>query len=165
MTTYCAVGDLLTGNIPLATYTDPTKYVQDAADEIDSKIGFVYETPIDIVDPTPVPRPARLLLKRLNTFLATGRLLMAADAGGENDRLHAYGYSLVQEATVALDQIASGQIIIEGAVPINTGDDTQVTTIIVNNLDSESNVEAFYNRVANPAYLYGYGTFGESLVR
>jgi hypothetical protein len=156
MATYSEVGDLLNGNIPLPDYVDKQKFVQDAADEIDSKIGFIYVTPIDISDSSDVPRPARLLLKRINNFLATGRLLMAVDAGGEDDRLHAYGWSLVQEATVALSQIASGEIYLKGADPVNVGEDAIITSIIVNNLDVESNVEAFYDRVMNPAYFFGY---------
>jgi len=165
MTAYSAVTDLLTGNIPVPAYLTPQKFVDDAADEIDSKIGFLYQTPIDIVteydpeSPTSVPRPARLLLKRINNFLASGRLLLAAAAGQEDSQLHAYGWSLIQEATAALNQIASGEIPIEGAVKVDTGDAAAVTAIIINNLDPESSVEAFYNRIANPDYVYSWESY------
>ncbi|HWI68184.1 MAG TPA: hypothetical protein VNS88_07365, partial [Nitrospiraceae bacterium] len=71
---YSEVTDLLTGNVPTPAYLSPQKYVDDAADEIDSKIGFVYETPIDVTysSSNPVTRPVRLLLKRINNFLASG---------------------------------------------------------------------------------------------
>lgn len=153
---YSAVGDLLTGNVPTPAALSPSKYVDDAADEIDSKIGFLYQTPIDVSEVSAVPRPARLLLKRINNFLASGRLLMAAASAQEDSQVHAYGWSLVKEGTAALDQIASGAILIEGAVKLDTGDDAAVTGIIVDNIDSESNVEAYYDRIANPFYLYGY---------
>jgi hypothetical protein len=39
---YSAVTDLLTGDLPLPSYVSPVKFVDDAADEIDSKIGFLY---------------------------------------------------------------------------------------------------------------------------
>jgi len=157
MATYSEVEDLLTGNIPMPDYVNKDKYVQDAADEIDSKIGFVYVTPVDISETSDVPRPARLLLKRINNFLASGRLIMAVAAGGEDDRLHAYGWSLVQDATAALNSIASGEIYLKGADPVNVGEDAIITSIIVDNLDPESNVEAFYNRVMNPTYFYSPG--------
>lgn len=157
MTAYSAITDLLTGNIPTPASLDPQKFVDDAADEIDSKIGFLYQTPIDVSGTSLVPRPARLLLKRINNFLASGRLLMAAAAAQEDSQLHAYAWSLVQEATAAVNQIADGTIPLEGATKLDTGDSGAVTAVIINNLDSESNVEAYYNRIANPAYSYGYG--------
>lgn len=163
---YCADTDLMLGNIPLPNYISATKYVSDAADEIDSRIGFVYQTPVDLDQNDPTTRPARLLLKRINAHLATGRLILALDAGGEDDRLHAYGYSLVQESIEALASIAEGKISLEGALPVED-DSPRVSTVIVNNIDEESNVEAFYDRVASPTYGYGpfYGGLGESLVR
>lgn len=153
MAAYCLVTDLLTGNIPVPANLEPQKYVDDAADEIDSKIGFVYTTPIDVTSGSEVPRPARLLLKRINVHLATGRLLLAAAAGQEESQLHAYGWSLIKEANGALDQIASGAIPITGA-DLLPGNEEVVTAVIVNNLDPESSVEAFYNRIANPNYSF-----------
>jgi hypothetical protein len=128
----------------------PTSYVNDAADEIDSKIGFVYSTPVDMSDPGPTSRPARLLLKRLNVFLASGRMLLAVASPGEEDQLHQYGLYLVKEATNTLDMIANGKIILDGATTIDT---TQPPTVpLIDNLDSESQVEAFYDRISNPLY-------------
>ena len=45
---YSAVTDLLVGDITLGSTVNAEKYVQDAADEMDSKLGFIYETPIDL---------------------------------------------------------------------------------------------------------------------
>lgn len=152
---YCNTTDLLTGNIPTPAALDTQKIVNDAADEIDSQIGFVYKTPINVEDVVwnPVVRPVRLLLKRLNVNLATGRLVLAADAAGEEDKLHAYGWSLIREVNAALKSIARGDITLEGAELV---DDTFVspTAPLIYNEDPESSVEAFYNRIANPSYSY-----------
>lgn len=165
MVAYCAVSDLLLGKIPTPAALDPAKYVQDAADEIDSKIGHLYETPIDLTEllvPPPVPlvdgglkvsRPTRLLLKRINAHLASGRLLLAVAAPEEQRQLHAYAWSLVKEATAALDLIAAGDISLDGVDPINTTEGP-VAKPLISNLDAESNVESFYDRIANPAYVY-----------
>jgi hypothetical protein len=72
----------------------------------------------------------------------------------EDTRLHAYGYSLVQDAQLALAQIASGELVLE-LPPVEGADvEVAVTAPLIDNVDSESNVEAFYDRIANPSYFY-----------
>lgn len=151
---YCETDDLLLGNIPLPSYINSQKVIDDAADEIDSKVGYLYTTPLDVSDPGPLARPARLLLKRINSHLASGRLILALASPEENRNLHAYGWSLVKESLVALDALASGEIVIEGAVPAAGAATPAVTAPMIYNEDSESNVEAFYNRIADPHYVY-----------
>lgn len=160
---YSAKADLLVGSIPLPGYLDADKYVDDAADEIDSKLGFVYETPIPVAEGAEgqAPRPVRLLLKRINNFLATGRLLLAVDSGGEEVRLHAYGQKLVEDATIALDAIVKGEIDLHDVTLVQV-DRLVQTTPIINNLDEESAVEAFYDRVVNPNYA-GFGFGGRTI--
>ena len=153
MAAYCTTDDLLTGNIPTPAYLSPQKYVDDAANEIDSKIGFIYETPVDISPSSPVSRPAILLLQRLNAHLASGRLLMAASAGQEESQVHAYGWQLVKDATLALAELASGSPELDGAPKLPVGDQ-KVTAPLVSNKDAESNVEAFYDRIANPSFSF-----------
>jgi hypothetical protein len=158
--TYSSVEDLLTGNVPLPTYLDPQKFVNDAAKEIDSKIGFLYVTPVNVSTDIekPVSRPVRLLLERINNHLASGRLLMALDSAGEDTRVHAYALRLVDEASMALEAIASGKIDLDGAPKLDEGDDVRPTSVLIGNLDAESNVEAFYDRIANPNFpLAGFG--------
>lgn len=148
---YCTVQDLLIGDIPTGGQLDPLKYVNDAADEIDSKIGFQYETPVDVAS---VPRPVVLLLKRLNAHLASGRLILAATISAEDERLNAYGQNLVDSVELTLVAIATGEQLLPGA-PINeetaNPQDHSVSSnafALIANLDRESHVEAFYNRVA-----------------
>jgi len=148
--TYSLVADLLTGNIPTPAGLDPQKFVQDAADEIDSKIGFAYETPVNT---NTAPRPVVLLLKRINNFLATGRLILAVATPGEDTTLNAYGKRLIDEATAALDSIVSGDLILPDIPPLDPTSPPYAGPIIINK-DPESNVEAFYDRIANPNYIY-----------
>ena len=166
-TAYCQTGDLLNGSIPLPSNIDPQKIIQDAADEIDSKIGYRYVTPIDLteIDPTKdaavdgglkVSRPVRLSLKRINAALATGRIILAVASPQEQAALHAYGLSLVNEAAMALEMIRTGQVDLDG-VDVIPNEAPQVSGPQISNLDPESNVEAFYNRIAAPPSGYGYG--------
>lgn len=150
---YSTTADLLTGNIPLPSYLDPQKFINDAADEIDSRIGFTYQTPVDIEAPTNVTRPVILFLKRISNWLASGRLLLAAAASAEDTQLHAYAYSLVRDAETGLQAIVDGDIVLEGAALANGGSSTVVTNApLISNGDTESLVDAFYSRVTNPAF-------------
>lgn len=153
MVAYSSTNDLLTGNVPTPVSLDPQKFVDDAANEIDSKIGFIYETPVDMSLTSPVSRPAMLLIQRISNFLASGRLLLAASAGQEDSQVHAYGWQLVKDATASLDAIAKGEIPLDGAPKLPVADQ-KVTAPLISNKDAESNVDAFYDRIANPNYQY-----------
>jgi hypothetical protein len=156
MTDYSASTDLLTGNIPLPAALNAAKFVSDAADEIDSIIGFVYQTPIDVTITSVVDRPARLLLKRISNWLASGRLILAVDSGGEDTTLHAYGLKLVNDALMALNAIAAGEVVLQGAVQITPAVGTvgPQSAPTINNLDALSQVEEFYDAFnpQNPLY-------------
>lgn len=150
---YSEVTDLLTGNIPLPATTSADMYVQDASDEIDSKIGHIYSTPIDVSEDSLVKRPARLLLKRIANWLASGRLMMATAAGAQQQEVHAYALKLVEDATKSLDMIASGDVLLDGAVRVEVPPKS-FTGPQIDNKDPESNVDAFYDRISNPSYVY-----------
>lgn len=146
MTAYAVTADLLLGNVPVPA--DAQKYLDAAAEEIDSKIGFRYATPV-VADTSPEQRPVGLLLKRINAWLATGRIVLAKDAAGEDDQLHQYGQYLVSEATKALDQIVDGSIVLPG-VDLATIDASKVTGPAGVWGDEESLVEAFSTTFGNP---------------
>lgn len=153
---YCATTDLLLGDITTSAALDPAKYVNDAADEIDSKIGFRYDTPV----PNTAPRPVLLLLKRINSHLASGRLILAATISAEMSNLNAYGASLVNDAELTLEAIASGEMPLPGAapnpsIPVVDPNDISRLPILMSTLDEVSQVEAFYNSVTTPGSL-GY---------
>lgn len=159
---YCEVEDLLVGATALPKGMDPQKYVDDAANEIDSTIGFIYVTPVDVSETSSVKRPVRLLLKRLNVHLATGRLITAMSSNNQRTDLHPYGASLIKEVVAVLQQIATGDITLAGAALV-TPDGSTVPAAsgpLIANLDAESNVESFYNRIANPGFSYPAGWYG-----
>ena len=149
---YSEESDLLTGSIPTPQYLSPVKFVSDAADEVDSKLGFLYKTPIVLTD-TPENRPALLLLKRINNFIATGRLIMAVASPDEDSRVHAYASRLVNEAYKSLDMIANGSIELGDAEKLTQPAEPVVLPLVAYG-DPESNVEAFYDRIANPEYTF-----------
>lgn len=145
MAPYCSPTDMIIGNIPA---TDPmkTQYLNLATDEMDSVLGRTYETPINIAEDGPVKRHSRLLLKNVCIWLSSGRLMLATSANGEDDQLHAYAKYLVENATAMLMKIASGEIEIEGAEK-NPEDEGIENKPLIYNVDPESNVEAFYDRI------------------
>ena len=143
MATYCIQADLLIGNIPTPAYISVESSIQAAADEINSVIGTRYIVPIELAN-VPTSVPARLLLKRANAHLASGRIIMSADAGGQNNSLHRYGLYLISTATKIIEAIASGATPLQGA-PLLPGVDEGVHRMVLENLDPVSRVEAFYD--------------------
>jgi len=156
MTAYCEVEDLLLGKIPMPAYLDPQKFVEDAGDEIDTKIGRLYATPVDVElhDPPTTSRIAILTLKRINAHLASGRLLLSVAAPEEQRQLHAYAWSLVKGAEDALELIRTGEVELDGAEPAAGLSETPQSKPLIANVDPESSVEAFYDRISNPEYVF-----------
>lgn len=148
MSTYSEVSDLLLGDIPIPK--DAMKWVQDATDEIDSKLGQRYLTPIIINDSVPGNRSTTLLLKRIANWLASGRIILAKAASASQQETNQYGLMLIKEATSALDSISSGAITLPGASFVNS-EDVGESGPIINNLDATSNVESFYGFVTTPS--------------
>lgn len=139
---YSEVVDLLVGDIVLGS-VDPEKYVNAAADEMDSRIGFVYQLPLPTVDTTPEPLSlqAAAILKNINNKLASGRLIMAQSIGAERHEVHAYGKSLVDEAYAELALVLNGALPLVGAPPVEGVDTTGGPAIY--NRDEVSSVEAY----------------------
>lgn len=148
---YCEVEDLLIGDMPVGASTPRQKYIDDATDEIDSAIGVRYITPLNLTesDPeteweNPIPRHIRLHIKRIASHLASGRLILAISAGGEDYQLQAYGRSLVEQALGALKEIVSGMLDLEGAVENPSNVDSRPRGPVGQFADSESLVDRFY---------------------
>lgn len=157
---YCDKTDLLTGDIPLAgKYGDGQSFVNFAADEIDGQIGHIYISPIVFDESTPVKvaavRPAKLLLKKINILLASGRIILDMAAGGEDSDLHAYGRSMLREGIDLLKQITTGRIELTGApliVIVTPGENSAVS---IHQDDPYSLVEGFYTRYSSGYALPG----------
>lgn len=141
---YSEVTDMLLGQMELASGLDAEKFVIDAADEIDIKLGFIYRTPIRGTGENDLPRPVSLLLKRLSVYISTARAIMATiGASQQGERTNAYARSLLAEAHGALDAIATDRMVLEGAERLpDAAEETRGPRIF--NVDSYSQVDAFY---------------------
>lgn len=125
---YCVEGDLHLGSVPPPSGSQKTiaKWIQEGAEEIDSKIGFRYATPV-VAGDSALNRPTKLLLKKINAWLSSGRFIMAAATQGSDDQLQQQGLYLVTQALLALEQIADGTVVLPGIAlvddsePKNTG--------------------------------------------
>lgn len=144
---YCTTDDLVLGNIPIPP--NAQRYVDQAAQEIDSIIGFKYETPV-VVDNSSEGRPVTLLLSRINYTLASGRLILALAAPAQDDQIQQYGKYLVDEALKALKMIVDGEILLPGAPEVGGGT-VGPTGPIAYFEDDASAVESFATVFGNPA--------------
>jgi hypothetical protein len=145
--TYAQASDLDWGNIPAPANAE--YWLQKGSDEIDSKIGFLYATPI-VLGNSAEERPGRLLLRRINEWLAMGRAILSIDAGNEDDQLHQLGLYYVTEANNALAAIVNGSIVLTGATPASPTTDQQ-TGPMITNVDETSFVEDFRSAFGDPA--------------
>lgn len=143
---YSEVTDLRHGDIPLQTQHGTGEgFVQDAADDIDAQVGHIYVTPIIVID-IPANRPTRLLLKKINNLLASGRLLLDMAAAAEDDNLHSYGLQMLKEGMELLRRVSTGEVILAGATNLDGNSDAP-ERLSISNEDPYSMVEGFYRRV------------------
>ena len=149
-TGYCTTEDLQLGSVPVPSNGDAEKYIALAADEIDSVIGMRYAVPVEVDQSSAVQRPVGLLLKKINAWLASGRLVMAADASGADDQIQQYGKYLVEEALIPLRQIADGTIVLPG-IDLVDPEANKNTGPVASFADESSLVEAHAATFGNPA--------------
>lgn len=151
---YNATSDLLIGDVQLPQGNDGTKYVSQAADEIDSRLGFTYATPFDVSDSSTMSNAARLMIKMLSIHISSGRAMMDLGTSGENNLPNPYGKYLLDQAEAILLLLVEGRIVLDGAQPVNGGpDNTEFSSrVLISNVDPYSMVEAFYGWAAKPSY-------------
>lgn len=156
---YSKVEDLLLGDLIIPRTVSKDKFIEDASDEMDAKLGWMYATPLapcevpaDATETEPtfehLPRHERLLLKSICNRLASGRLILTLDAAGEQTTLHAYGYRLVQDALGELNMLANGEVELSACPPLAgtvAGGDDRVPEVY--NEDEESLLLGFQNTV------------------
>lgn len=145
--TYSTISDLFVGDITIDTATKQ-QHVDRAADEVDSRLGFMYVTPFT---QGALSRPGWLFIQRLANFIASGRLLLEIDQAGEGMMIHAYGKRLLDDAEECISYVLDGKI---DLLPTDPSDpDIQaVHGATVRNLDPYSQVEAFYGWASIPAW-------------
>lgn len=135
---YCEAPDLMLGDIRLGSKTNPYDAINNAADEMNATIGQLHTLPLDL---SSAPAFVPLLLKKINAFLASGRLIMAQAQGEEMSSLHAYGRDLVKQAQMELDRITRGETVLVN-VPRLPGSFRANAPVVINS-DTGSAVDAF----------------------
>lgn len=104
---YCEAPDLHTGGLTISAKTNVYDSINGAADEMDAKIGQVYQLPLDL---SAAPKFVTALLRKTNAFLASGRLICAQALNSEDGKAHAYGAQLIKEAQGDIDAIFNGSM-------------------------------------------------------
>lgn len=153
---YAEPDSALLGGIPVHNPDVLNSFFVDAAEEIDSSIGTVYEIPVTkAADGSALSPVTTLILKRINRYLASGRYILSVASAGEDDGLHAYGLSLVREAQASIAAIATGTLDFDAKRVATTTSDNRKTPAILN-AEARSNVDAFYggNGVGSDGMLY-----------
>lgn len=143
---YSDAADLLVGDMIYPPGFDKDKYVTLAAEEMDSKLGYLYQIPLAPVNP-PLPEYQTLLLKTINNKLASGRLIMDISVGAELAAVHAYGSRMVNEALRDLVLIANGDVLLDAVRRVDGTVEAGSRVPGVRNQDSESLVLGFENTV------------------
>lgn len=146
---YCDESDLHVSNLRVDD-GDVRKYIESASDEMDSHLSKIYVTPLpySTTDSSQL-RATSLILKQICSELASGRLVLGAAGSKQDSQVHAYGRWLVERALGRLEEIVSGEVVLEGTgvIPVE-GNGVPVGPLVSNTFDSQ--VDAFYNKQRSP---------------
>ena len=104
----------------LPSTIDITQYLNMTGQEIDSKLGTMYQVPVDIAA---LPNSQGALLTSIHRKLASGRVIMAATISHADTAMHAYAVQLVKEAQMELMTLANGDIVLIGAERVDGSGD------------------------------------------
>lgn len=117
---YCDTDDLLLGPLTgtLPSSVDPVKYIDLAAEQVDSRLGYSYVVPLPIAT---LPDHQKFLLKSINYKLASGRLIMAIAVATEDPAVHGYAARLIAEADLELAAIVNGDVLLTAPRATDTG--------------------------------------------
>lgn len=137
---YASQTDLMLGDILVAPSINLDAVITDASHEIDARVGEVYVVPL-----TGLSTHHQALIKLICARLATGRLILAVAAGGEDRALQAYGKSLVDMAYADIERIVCRHIVLSGVAESGPAMSSNLPGII--NADAASAVTGFENFV------------------
>lgn len=141
---YCEEDDINLGDLQVPRVVSVLNWIKVTADEMDADIGQIYQLPLAFDTSKPEDRADKLYLKKINSFLATARIILIIASGSdENGTLHAYGKSLLGDAKGALAKIVNGTVVLESATLLPDVD-TQYNGPLITNKDAGSFVDAFY---------------------
>lgn len=138
---YCVADDLEIGDIDLPRGVTAESAIEKAAREMDIKLGRVYKLPLNV---SPEAAADVALLVKINSFLASGRVILRAASGGEDNNLHTYGYYLVRDADNALNAILEGKLALQFQEPAPGTLQDHPSGPEIFNADEEGFVNSFY---------------------
>lgn len=145
MSAYCVASDLMLG--PLGVEGDETprwlnveKEIEKAAGEIDSVLGRVYKLPLVL----PEGSADQQMLNKLNRFIASGRILMAAASAQEADSVHQYARYLISSAEKALQGFVDGTLFLDNQTPSSSATQDYPSGPEIFLSDEGSFVKSFY---------------------
>lgn len=151
---YCEPDDINVGNLMLPEGESRTPFINEASDEMDGKLGWLYTTPIDV---DTLKYYERMMLKTICRKIAGGRMITTMAIPDESGSLNAYGARLLKEGLDELHMIASGDVPLSAAradleSPDGTDDAGGLGAIggrtpSIKNGDSESLVDQFERQV------------------
>lgn len=121
---------------------------------MDSWIGQRYVVPVDPKGPH--QHAVKSLLRTVNSWLASGRLIEELTASTQTVEIHAYANKLIAEAIATLRAIASGEIVLHGCPLLGEDEEgsgvTQASGPVVVNVDPQSPTNYFYREINDPLY-------------
>lgn len=141
---YCETEDINLGDLQVPRVVSVMDWIKNTADEMDAEIGQIYRLPLSFDNTKPEDRADQLFLKKINSFLATARIILTIAGAGEDAVLHAYGKSLLGDAKSALTRIVNKTVVLESALLLSDVD-AQYNGPIITNKDAGSFVDAFYS--------------------
>lgn len=168
---YCTSNDLFIDHQMYTDITEKDRYVQFAADSMDSKLGYIYVVPIAT---TGIPAHQSTLLKTINAQLATGRLIMSRSSAHQESQVHAYALYLIRQAEMDLMAIANGNVDLtaprvngEGDI-LGTLDDPATADALARtpsgwNPDATSPVTAFEKNIMSGSTESAYWVPGDNI--
>lgn len=154
---YCTAEDIQLGDLEPPRSISVDDVIQSTADHMNSYIGQVYVLPLVLEMDRPDHLADILLLRRINSWLTMGQIIMLAHSGGEGDNNHAYGKWMWDAAQQELTRISAGRTVLEVA-DLRDPPNPQPNGPLISNRDETSFVDAFY-RSKGTAHL-GYDAWG-----
>jgi|SRR6187431_2194660 len=117
---------------------------ESSANELDSKLGARYVTPIVASASDPVQQPTAYWLQNVSSMIAAGRFMLSTSAPGSQDTANNYGMYLLNMANAAISEVLTGQRDLVGiAEQGDTGQEFKGPAVI--NGDAYSQVDLYYD--------------------
>lgn len=141
------------GDMAISTNISLDAVAEDAAGEMNVRLGERYVTPLNLSAAALLPHHKRMI-ELINARLAAGRLIMSIASPTEDRDLHRYGEYLIGLAMGDLELVTSGRVLLGGQTDaVTVIDQDKYAGPSIFNQDGESGVEMYVDA------FYRGGTF------